>query len=346
MKKGIVAIDFFCGAGGLTKGFTQAGIHVVAGIDNDITAKETYERNNGIPFICQDVALVRPQKIRKILETCMKSITSKKKPHILFSGCAPCQPFSKIKKDKGQDPEAKLLLKFGEFIKIIRPDFVFSENVPQIRNHTVFQDFLKLLSELEYQYTYDLVNVADYGVPQNRRRLVLLATKQGSISFPKPDQKKKTVRDAIGHFPPLVAGSKSPDIPNHVAAKLEGKNLERIKATPADGGDCRTWPKSILADCQKRTKRKGYYDVYGRMAWSQVSPTLTTKCISLSNGRYGHPEQDRAISVREAATIQSFPENYIFSDSTSIAAKHIGNAVPPEFARRFGMQFVNLARKV
>lgn len=339
-EKKILAVDFFCGAGGLTRGFLDAGIEVLLGIDNDLTAKETYENNNRVKFLCRNIAdLSREELLEKI-----PSIHGRrgKDRFLLFSGCAPCQPFSKIRKEKGQDPEAKLLLKFGNIIEEHLPELVFSENVPQIRNHKIFRAFLRILKRNNYKFSFKLVNACDYGVPQKRIRLVLIASRVGEVVFPSPSQNRTTVREAISHFPPIEAGEKHSFVANHVSAKLTEKNLIRVKATSPDGGDCRKWPRKLLLECQKRNRRKGYYDVYGRMGWDEVAPTLTTRCISLSNGRYGHPEQDRAISVREAAAIQTFPDKYQFSDFINIASKHIGNAVPPRFAMCFGKKFVEM----
>lgn len=342
-KKRIVAVDFFCGVGGLTRGLLDAGIDVVLGIDSDATAKEAYENNNGVRFLCRDIAKMTGKDLRR--EIGIASGQTRRNSVLLFSGCAPCQPFSKIKKEKGQDPEARLLLKFGQMIEEYLPDVVFSENVPQIRKHKVFKSFLGILNRNHYKCQFKLVNACDFGVPQKRIRLVLIGTRIGEACFPKPILERVTVRSVISHFPPIAAGERHASIPNHASAKLTDRNLVRVKATSPNGGDCRKWPRNILLECQKRNRRKGYYDVYGRMGWDEVSPTLTTRCISLSNGRYGHPEQNRAISVREAAAIQTFPDNYIFSEFINIASKHIGNAVPPKLAKCFGKRIVEMVNE-
>lgn len=335
----IVAIDFFCGAGGLTFGLQQSGINVLCGIDFDNSVAETYKSNNNVPFLHADINELSYSQLGSILKT-----KKNKKQLILFAGCAPCQPFSKINRSGSTAREMNALLRFGEFIDRFRPHFVISENVPQIKNQKkIFKRFIKMLENAGYNVCYALLNAKDYGVPQNRLRLVLLASRVSDISIPKLEVPERTVRDAIAHFPKISSGGNHKTQPNHIAMKLSPLNLKRITATQHDGGDSRTWPKKLQLDCHMKTE--GYYDVYGRMFWDKPAPTLTTRCISYSNGRFGHPEQDRAISIREAAAIQSFPDDFVFHGSMTMAARHIGNAVPPLLAKSLGSHIQDLVKR-
>jgi DNA (cytosine-5)-methyltransferase 1 len=335
MKKSvpIKAIDFFCGAGGLTQGLLDSGIEVMLGIDNDASVGETYEKNNRVPFLCRD--------LRKLSFSELAPYVPKKGTPLLFVGCAPCQPFSKINKSQGNKQNEDLLLRFGEFVEYFQPDYLVSENVPQItKRDKVFKQFLSLLDENEYHYDYGFIDAKDVGVAQTRRRLVLLASKRHKIIVPELPKVTRTVRDVIAHFPPIGNGETHARITNHAAMQLSPLNLKRIKATPKDGGDSRSWPRSLKLECHRNTE--GYTDVYGRMFWDRPSPTLTTRCNSYSNGRFGHPDQDRAISLREAAALQSFPDNYVFYGNKTTIAKHIGNAVPPLLGKFLGEYIVSL----
>ncbi|MGZ8910681.1 MAG: DNA cytosine methyltransferase [Methylococcaceae bacterium] len=339
----IRVIDFFSGCGGTSKGFELAGLNILAAIDSDKDAALTY-RNN-FPksiFYCQDIRELET-------DTIASNILSKSEGPILFCGCAPCQPFSKQKKDKSnQDARISLLLEFLKFIKFFLPEYVFVENVPGLQNvYGKLGPFDKFVSELEknqYHVEFKVISSQDYGVPQKRRRLVLIATRLGKISFPLPthgegriNPKYTTVADKIRHLPPIEAGEIHNLDSNHRAAKLSPINLKRIKSTP-EGGDRRHWSADMQLNCHKGYI--GHSDVYGRMRWESPASGLTTRCISYSNGRFGHPEQNRAISVREAACLQTFPEDFVFSGNLNSMAKQIGNAVPVELARVFGRNFL------
>jgi len=202
-----------------------------------------------------------------------------------------------------------------------------------------FSRFLEFLESLDYHSSYDVVEARAYGVPQHRRRLVLLASRHGCVGMPQPTHGPGrlpflSVRDAIADLPSIDAGTSHPFIPNHVAARLSDRNLERIRATP-EGGDRRQWPETLVLDCHKRNE-KAFVDAYGRMTWSRPSSALTTRCISYSNGRFGHPEQDRAISVREGARLQTFPDQFVFEGTLASTARQVGNAVPVALAWTFG----------
>jgi DNA (cytosine-5)-methyltransferase 1 len=333
------ALDFFCGAGGLTRGLLDAGISVLAGIDIDPECKGTYEFNNPrVKFVTAD--------IRKIGLTDLKRLV-RGKPfgEMLFAGGAPCQPFSPQRKGDDRPADATLLREFGRLVSLARPGQVLVENVPgiaRVEGNSTFKRFLSILRKCGYRYTFDIVDAKQYGVPQTRRRLILMAMRRAQPSFPivrfgcgPKKQPFRTVRQAIAHFPPIKAGNRHETVPNHVAACISAMNLERLKSTPRDGGDRRSWPGKLRLNCHKGDY-KGHTDVYGRLAWDRPAPTLTGRCNSISNGRYGHPTQHRAISLREAAALQTFPDGYIFFGSNNHIALQIGNSVPVRLAEELG----------
>jgi DNA (cytosine-5)-methyltransferase 1 len=340
------AFDFFCGAGGLSRGLIDAGMDVVAGVDYDERCRLTYEHNNpGSRFIHGDMRDISMKDLGL-------TMTRGQYDDVLFAGCAPCQPFSSQQKIRGPRHEATLLGEFGRVIKCALPGYVLIENVPgiaRVRGYSTFRRFLEMLAANGYQYTYGVLDAKHYGVPQNRRRLVLLATRQMCPSLPNRKygtryRPFRTVRQSISHFPAISAGESHPSVPNHVAASITDLNLERLRHTPHDGGDRRAWPEHLMLECHKGTY-EGHSDVYGRMSWDSPAPALTGRCHSISNGRYGHPEQDRAISLREAAALQSFPDGYIFFGSNKHIAMQIGNAVPVRFARSIGEHILCLCAK-
>lgn len=331
-KKKIKVIDLFCGIGGLTNGLIKEGLDVVAGIDNDSTCKYGYEYNNKTQFIDSDILKVTKEDINKLF--------GKEKGIIkVLAGCAPCQPYSKLNLNEITDKQLEPLEKFAQLIAETQPDIVSMENVANLAvkgKYPSFTKFIKTLEENKYKYKYEVVDVSEFGVPQKRRRLVLLASKLGEIQLIKRTHKDKrvTVRDVIKHLEPLKDGQVSKKDPLHRARKLAPINLERIKATPHNGGDAHSWNKKLVLECHKKQSGKTYMgSVYGRMRWDEPSPTMTTQCVGLGNGRYGHPTQNRAISLREAAIFQTFPNDYQFFPSSeplimSKVAKFIGNAVP------------------
>jgi len=337
------AIDFFCGAGGLTRGLLDAGFDVVAGFDIDDQCKESYEVNNETSFHALDVRDIDLQKL--------KSLTRIRKfENVLFAGCAPCQPFSQQRKSSTSHSSTTLLSEFGRIIEEVLPRAVVIENVPgmaRVKGYSTFRRFLSLLEDCGYGYEFGVLDAKKFGVPQTRRRLVLIAGFTDEISIPSITHGTqllpfRTVRDAISHFPKLKAGQQHKSVPNHNCASITEKNLERLRHTPSDGGGRRDWPKRLQLDCHKGGY-EGHTDVYGRMFWDEPSPTLTARCHSISNGRYGHPEQHRAISLREAAALQSFPDRYVFKGSNKHIAQQIGNAVPARFAKALGKHIKKVA---
>jgi DNA (cytosine-5)-methyltransferase 1 len=340
------AFDFFCGAGGLTRGLLDAGIKIVAGFDHDEQCQSTFEYNNpGARFVQTDIRDIRLSDL---------SIKGRRRrfDDVLFAGCAPCQPFSTQNKGNGRRRDATLLSEFGRLVEEALPGYVLIENVPGIANIPGFSTFRRFLYMLEvngYQFAYDILDAKRYGVPQNRRRLVLLAIRHQQASLPEAKYGNslrpfKTVRHAISRFPVIGAGECHPKISNHVAASINDLNIKRLRHTPHDGGDRRSWPKRLRLECHKGNY-EGHTDVYGRMSWDSPAPALTGRCNSISNGRYGHPEQDRAISLREAASIQSFPDGYEFFGSNKNIAQQIGNAVPVTLAAELGKHLLSLVNR-
>jgi DNA (cytosine-5)-methyltransferase 1 len=333
-------IDFFCGCGGTSAGLRAAGMNIVAGIDFDSKAIETYKLNfpEAMP-LQRDVRSISEGDIEQLLESCRAT------GPLVFSACAPCQPFSAQNRYKSADDQRVCLLdELHRFVKKFLPDYILLENVPGMQKvlDGPFPKFLSLLTSLGYQSSFGVLNAVDYGVPQNRRRLVLLAARGHGISLPKAEYGKglkpyRVVRDAISHYPPIEHGSKSDKVQDHEAARLTDLLYKRIAALKP-GQDRRSWPDELKLKCHARAV--GHSDVYGRLDWDKPSVTLTTKCISLSNGRFGHPSQNRAISAREAAALQTFPEDFVFTGSIWEKGRQIGNAVPVLFAKALGLQII------
>lgn len=328
----IKVIDLFCGIGGLTHGLVKEGLDVIAGIDNDDSCKFGYEYNNKTKFIHKDILQVIAKEIDQLFGEKENTIR-------VLTGCAPCQPFSKLNLKKITRKQLEPLEKFAQLIDETKPDIVSMENVSglaDMKKYPIFKTFIDTLEKNGYKYKYEIVDVSEYGVPQRRRRLVLLASKFGEIELIKRTHKDKkvTVRDVIRGLKPLKDGEISLSDPLHRSSKLSPKNMLRIKATPHDGGSSDSWNESLILECHKKESGKTYRStVYGRMRWDEPAPTMTTQCTGLGNGRFGHPDQDRAISLREAALFQTFPEDYTFSDPSKPIilghiAKFIGNAVP------------------
>ncbi|MEO0828533.1 MAG: DNA cytosine methyltransferase, partial [Cyanobacteria bacterium J06642_9] len=268
----------------------------------------------------------------------------------LLAGCAPCQPFSTYsRKNRQRRNDAKwgLVSDFSRLIREAKPDLVTMENVPQILEHQVFEEFIKTLED-DYKLCYHIVDCVQYGVPQTRKRLVLLASRLGAIELLPPNPSEKydlTVRKAISDLPPLVAGQADPSDPLHISSSLSDLNLRRIRASKP-GGTWRDWDSSLLAKCHRKASGQTYPSVYGRMEWDAPAPTITTQCFGYGNGRFGHPEQDRAISLREAAILQTFPKNYSFLAPGEHAkfnklGRLIGNAVPVRIGEIIARSFLD-----
>jgi len=335
-KLAVSAVDLFCGAGGLTRGLAGAGINVVAGFDIDPACHYPFEHNNKAKFIKKDIGRLTGKALRRLYP----------KRHIrVLVGCAPCQPFSKYTQglDSTSDDKWSLLRSFGRLVKMSRPDVVSMENVPELKRHSVFAEFVKLLERLDYHVSTFEVFCPDYGIAQNRTRLVLFASKFGKIQIIEPTHTGTTapsVVAAIGALPPIAAGEIHERDPLHRSSRLSPKNLRRIRAS-TPGGTWRDWPPSLVAACHRKKKGKTYPGVYGRMQWEMPSPTITTQFFGFGNGRFGHPEQDRGISLREGAILQSFPATYKFVKPGDeycfkTIGRLIGNAVPVQLGKVVG----------
>jgi DNA (cytosine-5)-methyltransferase 1 len=342
------AIDFFCGAGGMSYGLQSAGIKVLAGIDNSKECRDTYTANvAGAKFIQRDISGLSAPELGRRLGL------KRNDPDLLFAGCSPCQFWSKIRTDKTKSERtAQLLRHFQKFIGYFSPGFVLVENVPGLysrKSESILPAFLEFLNNQGYVWSDGVVNANHYGVPQKRMRYLLLATRLSkTISLPKPEiDPNLTVEAFIGAkngFQKIAAGHHDPTPLFHSAAILSTKNLKRISLTHRSGGTRMAWRDDPeLQIPAYRGRDHIFRDVYGRMYWDKPAPTITTRFNSLSNGRFGHPDEDRAISIREGATLQTFPLGYKFQvRNNNAATKQIGNAVPPEMARRIGTHVLAL----
>lgn len=341
----LCAVDFFCGAGGVTAGFTDAGIQVLAGIDIDNNCKRTYEENNRPSrFLEKDISKYEPEELETELHI------RRNDNDLIFIGCSPCQYYSSVNNIKDKSAKGKLLLEdFQRFVDHFRPGYIFIENVPGLKKNeeSPLGRFKQFLTEAGYNFSDKVLNAKYFNVPQNRRRYVLLATRvETDLPLPKEDRKAViSLRKAIGDielFPQIPAGHRDPTDFIHSTATLKEINMRRLRRTSLNGGSRREWADDpeLQLNCYKNYE--GHSDVYGRLYWERPSVTITTKFYSLSNGRYGHPEQDRALSLREGAVLQSFPNDYRFlAPSQGLNGKLIGNAVPPKMAEAIGRAIIN-----
>lgn len=346
-KSNLKAVDFFCSGGGMSHGMQKAGVKILAGIDVDITCKETYKANiKGAEFIHADVFKYAETDLEKKLNL------QKNDDDLILIGCSPCQFWSIINTDKNKSKESKnLLIEFRRFVEYFNPGYVVVENVPGVlrqKEESGLEAFIDWLKKQDYTVHFNVHNVSDYGVPQNRKRFTLIANRvtKKELEPLKSLEKKLTVYDVIGEhngFPKVSAGHKDESDFMHSVAGLKEINIERLALTPKDGGTRLAYVnnKKLAPKCHIG-KTDGFKDIYGRMWWHKQSPTITTKFFSLSNGRFGHPEEDRAISLREGAVLQSFPKDYLFkTNSVANTARMIGNAVPPKYAASIAKAIIN-----
>jgi DNA (cytosine-5)-methyltransferase 1 len=340
----ILVYDFFSGCGGTSAGLRAAGMQVVLGLDIDPDARDTFQAN------FPEATFIHANITETQVEAIAPHIRREPGDRLLFSCCAPCQSFSILNRGRdSKDARALLLYEFSRFVEHYLPEFIFLENVPGAQNISdgpgPFTDFEQLLRLLNYNVAYGIIESQRYGVPQRRKRFVLIASLLGPINLPEvthgpgtDNLDYPTVWQSIGELPPIAAGETHPEIPNHRAAGLSEINLRRITATPEGGGRL-NWPDDLILDCHSG-EYNGHTDVYGRMRKHEPASGLTTRCTSLSNGRFGHPEQHRAISVREGACLQTFPQEFVFSGGLNSMARQIGNAVPVLVAQIFGQHFI------
>ncbi len=339
-------IDLFSGCGGSAVGFSQLGFDIKAAVDIDEDASRTFRLN--FPN-----ATVVNENIQKVKGSDLLKLTGATSgDDIVIIACPPCQGFSTARR-KSQcltDDRNSLIYEFLRIVKEIEPVGFVMENVPGLSKglgKEMFKKVQRQLGNLGYSTVCEIIDASDYGVPQKRRRLVLLGVKgtnkkpfipfkthTGIIAELNEINPWQTVKDAIADLPPINAGEKSFYDPLHICANLAEINLKRLSLTPHDGGGRESWPENLILECHKKVK--GYSDVYGRMRWDTPSPTMTAGCGMISKGRYGHPEQNRAISLREAARLQSFPDSFVFTGNFGKIASQIGNAVPPLLAKKLG----------
>ena len=352
MPQNIKALDFFSGLGGGSLGLKRAGVKVLGGVDIDETACKYYEKNLQTPTLCADLRDLNYEEVLSALEV-------KKQEVDLVMGCPPCQNFSSLRDTRPwpeDAPKDELLLTFLDHIEEGKPALIIFENVPGIVKSDggkYLQYFTTQMREMGYCLKWKKVNSADFGVPQNRERIIafgVFGVDEGKIKFPEPSHanpecenlKNKepwvTVENAIGDLPSLKSGESS-SVHNHEARNHQSKTLERFKHIPKDGGNRKDMPKRLWLDCHKNLN--GAETVYSRMWWDQPAPTLTTRCTSPSSGRFIHPAQDRGITVREAARIQTFPDEHRFPDNKEDASRLIGNAVPPRLIEMMVKEFIN-----
>ena len=342
-SKSISAVDLFCGVGGLTYGLEQAGIKVNAGVDIDETCKYAYEENNEAKFVCKDVCSVTSEELSSLYpEDDIKVLV----------GCAPCQPFSyHMRKDRNRESDKRwgLLANMQKLVESVEPEIVSMENVPPIEKQKIFTDFVDMLYDLDYHVYHEVLYCPNFGVPQKRRRLVLIASKFGEIApFSKTHASSgqnglkpyRTVRAAIGGLPEITDGQACETDPLHQSRNLSTLNKKRIKHS-LPGGTWLDWDEELRAPCHQKPSGKTYTSVYARMEWDNLAPTITTQFYTFGTGRFGHPEQDRALSLREGALLQTFPPDYKFMDSSNPISHmqlgaHIGNAVPVKLAAVIG----------
>lgn len=361
------AIDLFSGCGGVSCGLDLAGFKIKSAVEIEKHAVDTYlsyKPLSKVNVLNDDICKLTGTQI-------LKAAKIKKDDLFLFAGCPPCQNFSRqnpLNKEKSDEERKKLLFEFLRVIEEIEPPFILMENVPGIKskiNEKILSEFLNRLNN-RYDVHENILNAADYGVPQARRRFVLHAVRKDinnellsygfTFTLPKATHNKKgekglkkwkTVIEAIGDLPPIEAGERYQGniaIQNHKCASLSDTNLKRIRAIRKHGGTRTGLPDDLVLECHKKKDENGnvfsgHKDVYGIMDANKPSPTITGGCLCYSKGRYGHYSQDRAISIREAARLQTFPDDFIFSDSLTDSALQIGNAVPIDLVKASGAVF-------
>jgi DNA (cytosine-5)-methyltransferase 1 len=340
------AVDFFCGGGGMSCGMLQAGIEVLAGIDYEIACKDTYEENiTGARFIHAVVFELKEETLRDELRL------EKNDDELVLIGCSPCQFWSIINTDKKKSEKSKnLLVEFERFVKFFNPGYVVVENVPGVLRRKEESGLDKFISWLEangFKVHFEIHNTYDFGVPQNRKRFTLVANRVGDNQvFPKKVESRKTVADVLGvknGFKKIEAGTVDETSFLHTVSNIAPVTLKRLLKVRKNGGN-----RLDFADDPELQlpcfvgKDKSFMDTFGRLFWDKPANTITTKFYSVSNGRFAHPEENRALSLREGATLQSFPKDYEFcGTSIGAIARQIGNAVPPEYARQIGLAIID-----
>lgn len=334
------AFDLFSGCGGLTLGLKRAGFRLLGAVDNDPLSVESYKKNH------RDVKNIWTVDIRALpVSKVMKALHLRPGRLALLAGCPPCQGFSSLRSLNGWrrawDDRNDLLFEFLRFVRVLKPECVMLENVPGLAKNGRIRRFRAELRKLRYKVKWRVLNAADYGVPQRRRRLILIASRAFEPKFAPPSEERKTVRDIIAN---LRGPRKSRDPLHRVAERRTKRVITLIRMIPRDGGSRRDLGRRRQLECHR--KCNGFKDVYGRMAWDDVAPTITGGCINPSKGRFLHPTRNRAITLREAALLQGFPKSYRISlrRGRYPAAGLIGNALPPEFVKRHAARLLESLR--
>lgn len=333
------ALDLFSGCGGLTEGLKQAGFRVLGAVEIDSVAAETYRLNH------PTVHLWRRNILRLSVPEVMRTLALKPGELDLLAGCPPCQGFSTLRTLNGsrsiEDDRNDLVLQLRRFVRGLQPKTVMIENVPGLAVDHRMETLVSVLTSCGYLTHYRICDAADYGVPQRRKRVILLAGRGAKPRFAPKSRTRKTVRDAIGSLPPPGdSGDPIHDLPEN----RSGHVRRLIRRIPKNGGSRTDLPESVQLPCHQNCD--GFKDVYGRMAWDNVAPTITTGCFNPSKGRFVHPDQDRGITMREAALLQSFPLSYMIESrcGKTRIAQLLGNALPPEFVRRHAVALSRVIR--
>ena len=353
------AIELFSGCGGLSTGLIAAGFEVLSAVEINQTAADTYGLNHPtVNLIVDDVRNVTAVSLLRRHNLRIGELD-------LLAGCSPCQGFSRLRKGESgsTDPRNQLVLEFLRLVRGLRPKTIFMENVPGLitteYGEKLFKEILAELTRLGYTVDYRVVDTADYGVPQFRKRFVLLGSryKRHPIELPEvthasPEvsvrQNKlawNTVRTAFAGIPELQNGGTDPNIPLHTCSHIGELNMRRVRTVPHDGGSRSSFPPDLVLECH-RDYPNGFRDVYGRMHWDQPSPTITGGCTNITRGRYVHPDQDRGISLYEAAKLQTFPDNYVFAGNFGEKSLQIGNAVPVRLAQVMGARLIQCLNEI
>jgi DNA (cytosine-5)-methyltransferase 1 len=327
------AIDLFSGAGGLTLGLRQARFKVVGAVEVSQLAATTYKSNfRNVRLWDMDIQKLSVAKVLRELQMRPGQLD-------LLAGCPPCQGFSAMRSLNGHqtvlDDRNDLVLQFERFVRGLRPKAVMLENVPALIRDQRLTGLVESLKAMGYSVTTEVLDASHYGVPQRRRRMILVATRRGHVHLAEKDPVRVTVRDAIGS---LASPGRIDDPLHDVRENRQPKIARLIARIPKDGGSRRDLGAEAQLECHRRCD--GFSDVYGRMAWGDVAPTITSGCVNPSKGRFLHPEQDRAITLREASLLQGFPRNFKFDLGRGkyAVAEMIGNALPPEFIRRHAVE--------
>ena len=343
---GSTFVDFFSGSGIMSYGFKNLGFSVTKGFEINDDRCKTFGKNLSVrsePFDLLDANL---DAVNVVLGKFTKELD-------VVTGCPPCQSFSSLHRTRGSstlsDDRTRLVKKYAELAVGLRPKVVVFENVSGMLtadNNAFFQDYLRIIDSAGYDASWKLIDAADYGVPQHRKRIVAISILRELMvksSLPEPThsrnglggtKKWKTVRDAIGNLRPLESGEADPGDPLHHATFHEKNTLKIMRAIPKNGGSRRSLPDELVLPCHRRlAKNKGAESVYGRMKWDEPSPTITGAAIRPSSGRFIHPDQDRGITLREMARLQTIPDDFQFQGSKDAIASMIGDAVPFELAR-------------